>query len=86
MTEAILVTGLTGLIGGAVARRLADAGRTVVGMDRVTPADVSFVVMTTTCRMRSVGMRQSFAIASAKSFTRAGFLADAPARRTFATV
>jgi nucleoside-diphosphate-sugar epimerase len=45
MTEAILVTGLTGLIGGAVARRLADAGRTVVGMDRVAPPDARFPVM-----------------------------------------
>jgi nucleoside-diphosphate-sugar epimerase len=45
MTEAILVTGLTGLIGGAVARRLADAGRTVVGMDHVTPSDMRFPVM-----------------------------------------
>lgn len=45
MTEAILVTGLGGLIGGAVARRLADAGRPVVGMDRVAPADAPFPVM-----------------------------------------
>ena len=43
--EAILVTGLSGLIGGAVARRLADAGKTVVGMDRVAPVNAYFPVI-----------------------------------------
>jgi len=43
--EAILVTGLSGLIGGAVARRLADAGQAVVGMDRAAPADARFPVI-----------------------------------------
>ena len=43
--EAILVTGLSGLIGGAVARRLADAGKTVVGMDRVAPVNAHFPVI-----------------------------------------
>jgi UDP-glucose 4-epimerase len=42
---AILVTGLTGLIGGAVARRLVDAGRTVVGMDREAPAGADYPVL-----------------------------------------
>jgi UDP-glucose 4-epimerase len=40
MTDgAVLVTGLGGLIGGAVARRLADAGRPVIAMDRVAPPE-----------------------------------------------
>src|SRR4051794_15880135 len=43
--EAILVTGLSGLIGGAGARRLSDAGKTVVGMDRVPPVNAHFPVM-----------------------------------------
>ncbi|MEA2928181.1 MAG: UDP-glucuronate 4-epimerase [Hyphomicrobiales bacterium] len=43
--DAILVTGLSGLIGGAVARRLADAGSVVVGMDRAAPADARFPVI-----------------------------------------
>jgi nucleoside-diphosphate-sugar epimerase len=43
--DAILVTGLGGLIGGAVARRLADAGRVVVGMDRAAPTDARFPVI-----------------------------------------
>ena len=43
--EAILVTGLSGLIGGAVARRLADIGKTVVGMDRVAPVKAYFPVI-----------------------------------------
>ena len=43
--DAILVTGLSGLIGGAVARRLAAAGTAVVGMDRAAPADANFPVI-----------------------------------------
>lgn len=35
----VLVTGLGGLIGGAVARRLVAGGRAVVGLDRVPPPD-----------------------------------------------
>jgi|tagenome__1003787_1003787.scaffolds.fasta_scaffold20552663_1 nucleoside-diphosphate-sugar epimerase len=42
---AILVTGLSGLIGGAVARRLTDTGKVVVGMDRAAPADAGFPVI-----------------------------------------
>jgi UDP-glucose 4-epimerase len=42
---AVLVTGLSGLIGGAVARRLVAAGRTVVGMDREAPADANYPVL-----------------------------------------
>jgi nucleoside-diphosphate-sugar epimerase len=45
MNDAILVTGLSGLIGGAVARRLADAGKVVVGMDRAASADAGFPVI-----------------------------------------
>jgi UDP-glucose 4-epimerase len=44
-TGAVLVTGLSGLIGGAVARRLVEAGRAVVGMDREAPADASYPVL-----------------------------------------
>lgn len=43
---AILVTGVTGFIGAALAKRLADEGATVVGMDRVVPAGVSYPVIT----------------------------------------
>jgi UDP-glucose 4-epimerase len=46
MDEAILVTGLSGLIGGAVARRLAAEGRNVVGMDRTAPDNASFPAIT----------------------------------------
>ena len=47
MTDgAVLVTGLSGLIGGAVAHRLAATGRAVVAMDRVVPADAPFPVIT----------------------------------------
>ena len=42
---AVLVTGLGGLIGRAVARRLADAGTVVVGMDRIAPADAHVPVI-----------------------------------------
>lgn len=38
--DAILVTGLGGLIGSAVARRLVAEGRTVVGADRARPAEL----------------------------------------------
>lgn len=44
--DAILVTGIGGLIGGAVARRLAASGRKVVGMDRQAPAGLPFPVVT----------------------------------------
>ena len=39
---AVLVTGIGGLIGGAVARRLAAAGRAIVGMDRDAAAGQPF--------------------------------------------
>jgi UDP-glucuronate 4-epimerase len=42
----VLVTGIGGLIGGAVARRLLSQGRRVVGMDREVPPDVAFPVLT----------------------------------------
>ncbi len=42
----VLVTGVGGLIGGAVARRLALQGRHVVGMDREVPPGLPFPVMT----------------------------------------
>ena len=41
-TCAILVTGIGGLIGGAVAERLHAQGRTVVGMDREAPAGAPY--------------------------------------------
>lgn len=44
--DVILVTGIGGLIGGAVARRLAASGRKVVGMDRHAPAGLPFAVIT----------------------------------------
>lgn len=44
--DAVLVTGIGGLIGGAVARRLAASGRKVVGMDRHAPATLPFPVIT----------------------------------------
>ena len=37
----VLVTGLGGLIGGAVARRLTGLGRPLVGLDRVRPPDAT---------------------------------------------
>jgi nucleoside-diphosphate-sugar epimerase len=43
---AVLVTGIGGLIGGAVARRLAAQGRQVVGMDRIAPDGTGFPVLT----------------------------------------
>lgn len=47
MTEgAVLVTGVGGLIGGAVAARLWSQGRRVVGMDRDVPAGLPFQVLT----------------------------------------
>jgi UDP-glucose 4-epimerase len=44
-TGVILVTGVTGLIGNAVARRLTLEGRAVVGMDRVAPADLDIPML-----------------------------------------
>ncbi len=41
----VLVTGLNGLIGGAVARRLVDRGTPVLGMDRAAPPDADYPVM-----------------------------------------
>jgi nucleoside-diphosphate-sugar epimerase len=43
---AVLVTGVGGLIGGAVAARLWSQGRRVVGMDRDVPAGLPFQVLT----------------------------------------
>jgi nucleoside-diphosphate-sugar epimerase len=43
---AILVTGIGGLIGGAVAARLVEDGCQVVGMDRDVPPGVSYPVVT----------------------------------------
>ncbi len=37
--SSILITGVKGMIGYALARRLAAAGRSVVGMDRVAPPE-----------------------------------------------
>jgi nucleoside-diphosphate-sugar epimerase len=44
--DPILVTGIGGLIGGAVIRRLSEEGRTVVGMDRETPVNAPYPVIT----------------------------------------
>lgn len=44
--DAILVTGISGLLGGAVARRLSAAGKTVVGMDREAPAGAPYPTIT----------------------------------------
>ena len=41
----ILVTGLSGLIGGAVARRLVAEGAAVLGLDRIVPPDAPCPVM-----------------------------------------
>lgn len=41
----VLVTGITGLIGGAVARRLHDAGRRVIGMDTAPTGPLPFPVV-----------------------------------------
>lgn len=43
---ATLVTGITGLIGAALAERLTREGGVVVGMDRVVPPDVPYPVIT----------------------------------------
>jgi nucleoside-diphosphate-sugar epimerase len=43
---AILVTGVGGLIGGALAARLVKEGHKVIGMDREAPAGVSYPVVT----------------------------------------
>lgn len=45
-TDTILVTGVGGLIGSAVAKRLAGEGRSIVGMDRQIPSDASYPVLT----------------------------------------
>lgn len=44
--RAVLVTGVGGLIGRAVAGRLFDEGRPVVGMDRAVPPGVGYPVVT----------------------------------------
>lgn len=43
--ETILVTGVSGLIGGAVARRLVSAGRRIVASDLVPPKGAAFPVI-----------------------------------------
>ncbi|MER1967586.1 NAD(P)-dependent oxidoreductase [Castellaniella sp. GW247-6E4] len=43
---AILVTGITGLIGAEVARRFVDEGRRVIGADRFAPAGLPYPVIT----------------------------------------
>jgi len=42
---AVLVTGIGGLIGGAVIQRLRNGGRTLVGTDREVPADAPYPVI-----------------------------------------
>jgi UDP-glucose 4-epimerase len=44
--DAVLVTGIGGLIGNAVARRLSASGRRVIGMDNRVPEGLPFPVMT----------------------------------------
>jgi UDP-glucose 4-epimerase len=43
---AVLVTGITGMLGHAIADRLAREGHKVVGMDRIAPRGVSYPVLT----------------------------------------
>lgn len=82
---AVLVTGITGLIGAEVAQRLVHAGRNVVGMDRSIPVGVSYPVITHDLpephRWHEAIMRHGIAkIIHAGGISGPMLLRDAPAR------